>query len=573
MEELGLRRQQKPSRLVPVSVYGKKEQEVFQVEERFSNLKVIGAGSYGVVCSALDASTDTKVAIKKIKNALEDQVDAGRVLRELRLLRHIGGRENTLKIIDTYTYPPDTPDFADVYIVTELWETDLDRVLRSSQELMPQHFAYFSYQLLRSVANMHRSCVLHRDLKPSNLLVNANCDLVVCDFGLARGVSTTTAKQPPNTARPDGRRTDIQSATTENVETNDHLTEYVVTRWYRPPEILAESSYYGAAADIWSVGCILGEMLDANRRPIFRGSSPQNQMSLIIAALGSPTEEELAFCTSTSARGVIRRICQTAESNNVAPWIFEERFPLADPNALDLLRKMLVIDPKKRITAEEALYHPFLREIHTKWHRMEKITKFDFSFEKVHHESCSDRIIPTQHLQNLFLHEVNKYRTVQCRIHTPLHLKKSAPLKGNKKLAEPGQISQLRRSKSSNQEFLHDSITSLPVISNTNHASPGKGPTNTAKTETSNVVRNKYSGKTDRPGKFFQKIHPATVVPSSIVREEKLSKSLTPLEDKDNMLNRLKKKTASSSALSRKQSSNKLNTSLLRRALTRNIVS
>jgi serine/threonine protein kinase len=570
MEELGIRRQQ-PSRLVPVSVYGKKEQEVFQVEERYSNLKVIGAGSYGVVCSATDASTGTKVAIKKIENALEDQVDAGRVLRELRLLRHIGGRENTLKIIETYTYPPDTPDFADVYIVTELWETDLDRVLRSSQELMPQHFAYFSYQLLRSVANMHRACVLHRDLKPSNLLVNANCDLVVCDFGLARGVSTT-AKQPPNTARPDGRRSDIQSnTTTEDVEANDHLTEYVVTRWYRPPEILAESPYYGAAADIWSVGCILGEMLDVNRRPIFRGSSPQNQMSLIIAALGSPTEEELAFCTSTSARGVIRRICRTVESNKIAPWIFEERFPLADPSALDLLRKMLVIDPKKRITAEEALNHPFLQEIHTNWRRMENITKFDFSFEKVHHESCSDRIIPTQHLQNLFLHEVNKYRTVQCRIHTPLHLKKMAPLKKNKKPTEPGQS--LQRSKSSNQELLHDNITSLPVISNTNHATSGKGSTDKAKTETSNVVSNKYSGKTDRPGKFFQKIHPATVVPSSIIREDKLSKSLTPLEDKDKMLNRLKKKSASSSTLFRQQSSNKLNTSLLRRALARNVLS
>jgi len=570
MENLGPRRQQ-PSRLVPVSVYGIKEEEVFQVEERYSNLKVIGAGSYGVVCSAIDTSTDAKVAIKKIKNALEDQVDAGRVLRELRLLRHIGGRENTLKIIDTYTYPPDTPDFADVYIVTELWETDLDRVLRSSQELMPQHFAYFSYQLLRSVANMHRACVLHRDLKPSNLLVNANCDLVVCDFGLARGVSTT-AKQPPNTARPDGRRSDIQSDTTD-VETNDHLTEYVVTRWYRPPEILAESPYYGAAADIWSVGCILGEMLDVNRRPIFQGSSPQNQMSLIIAALGSPTEEELTFCTSTSARGVIRRICRTLESDNIAPWNFEERFPLADPSALDLLRKMLVMDPKKRITAEEALHHPFLRDIHTNWRRMENIAKFDFSFEKVHHESCSDRIIPTQHLQNLFLHEVNKYRIVQCRIRTPLHLKNSARLKRNKKPAELGQRLQLRRSKSSNQEFVHDNITSLPVISNTNHASSGKGLTNKSKTETSNEVRNKYSGKTDRLGKFRQKIHPATVVPSSIIREDKLSKSLTPLEDKDQMLSRLKKKSASSSALSRKQPSNELKTSSLRRAFARNILS
>jgi serine/threonine protein kinase len=116
-------------------------------------------------------------------------------------------------------------------------ETDFDKVLRSSQTLSEEHMAYFLYQLLRSTANMHRCKILHRDLKPSNILVNANCDLVVCDFGLSRGVNSLT--QPC--------KSDDNS---NNHEENEHLTSYVVTRWYRPPEILAESAFYGASADM-----------------------------------------------------------------------------------------------------------------------------------------------------------------------------------------------------------------------------------------------------------------------------------------------------------------------------------
>jgi mitogen-activated protein kinase 1/3 len=557
-----------PSRFIPVSVHGKTQHEVFHVDEKYSDLKIIGSGSYGVVCAATDTSTNTKVAIKKITDALDDLVDAGRVLRELRLLRHIGGRENTLKIKDTYTYPPDTPDFDDVYIVTDLMETDMDRVLRSSQGLSSQHFGYFMYQLLRSVANMHRACVLHRDLKPSNLLVNANCDLVVCDFGLARGVSST-AKQPPNTARTGDRRSDIRSATTEDDDTNDYLTEYVVTRWYRPPEILAESPWYGAAADIWSVGCIFGEMLDKRRRPIFRGNNPQNQMQLIIAALGSPTEEELDFCTSTSSRGVIRRVCESVKSERCAPWNFEERFPGTDPKALDLLRKMLVFDPKKRITAEEALNHPFLQEVHAHWHKMEKIPKFDFSFEKVHHDCTRDRIIPKQHLQQLFLYEVNKYRSVLCRIPTPLHLRKNTPSRRDKKTSDAVQILQLsHRNKPSNQMVSDDNVSTLPMISNMDYASAKKQSNRANKVEnrTSNVANSKKSAKLDRSAKLFRKVQPATVVPSNMIKKDKLSQSLKPMDNKDKMLSRTKKKSASSSALLRRNSSTKSSSSLIRRA-------
>ena len=128
--------------------------------------------------------------------------------------------------------------------MTSLFESDLDRIIASQQRLSDQHAQYFVYQILRGLKFIHSAQVLHRDLKPSNLLVNSNCDLAICDFGLARGVSPEVAGQ---------------------------LTEYVVTRWYRAPELLCESADYDEKVDVWSVGCVLGEIL--GRRPIFKGNS------------------------------------------------------------------------------------------------------------------------------------------------------------------------------------------------------------------------------------------------------------------------------------------------------------
>lgn len=135
-----------------------------------------------------------KVAIKKVKDTFIDVVDAKRILRELKLLRHLNNHENIVQILDIMTYPPNTQQFDDIYIVTNLMESDLERIIQSKQVLTNQHLQYFLYQILRGLKYVHSADVLHRDLKPSNLLVNANCDLAICDFGLARGYDRAAAE-------------------------------------------------------------------------------------------------------------------------------------------------------------------------------------------------------------------------------------------------------------------------------------------------------------------------------------------------------------------------------------------
>ena len=238
----------------------KVENHTFTVDSKYSFNRIIGSGAYGVVISAHDTHLDTKVAIKMVPKAFQDEIDAKRILREIKLLKHLK-HENIVSIVDMM--PPMmryVDDFSDVYIVGDLMETDLYRIIYSKQSLSLDHVQYFIYQLLRALKYIHSANVLHRDLKPSNLLVNSNCDLKVCDFGLARGILDSDQMRD-STKRP-------------------LLTEYVVTRWYRAPEIMLACHEYDKPVDIWSTGCILGELL--GRKPVFPGEDYIDQVSICV---------------------------------------------------------------------------------------------------------------------------------------------------------------------------------------------------------------------------------------------------------------------------------------------------
>mmetsp|Transcript_42494 Transcript_42494/g.136317 ORF Transcript_42494/g.136317 Transcript_42494/m.136317 type:complete len:374 (+) Transcript_42494:402-1523(+) len=326
----------------------------FEIDRRYTPIKPIGKGAYGVVCSAKDAETGEKVAIKKISNAFDNVTDARRTLREIKLLRHLQ-HENIIAVKD-FMQPP-SRQFKDVYLVYELMDTDLHQIIRSSQALSDDHVQYFIYQLLRGLKYVHSAKVLHRDLKPSNLLLNASCDLKICDFGLAR---TSNEK--------------------------GFMTEYVVTRWYRAPELLLSCDEYTAAIDVWSVGCILAELL--GRKPLFPGKDYIHQLKLIIQVLGSPDEEDLMFIQSHKARSYIRALPFTPK----VP--FKKLHPRANPLAIDLLEKMLVFNPEKRITVEEALEHPYLASLHDPAVEpvSERPYEFDFEDEELKEDALKDRV-------------------------------------------------------------------------------------------------------------------------------------------------------------------------------------
>ncbi|CEP18275.1 hypothetical protein [Parasitella parasitica] len=326
----------------------------FIVDKKFQFIREMGQGAYGVVCAAKDCETNEQVAIKKVCRIFEKTILAKRALREVKLLKHFNGHENITSIIDMDIV--DLQDFNEIYLVQELMEADLHQIIRSGQPLTDAHFQYFVYQICRGLKYIHSANVLHRDLKPGNLLVNADCELKICDFGLARGYS----------ASPEGN--------------TGFMTEYVATRWYRAPEIMLSFQQYTKAIDMWSVGCIFAEMLGG--RPLFKGRDYVDQLNQILGILGTPDEETLCRVGSERAQVYIRSLTKMPKIP------FENLYPRATPLAIDLLNKLLTFDPAKRITVEEALAHPYLSAYHDEDDEPSHTQSFDFSFEVV--ESMED---------------------------------------------------------------------------------------------------------------------------------------------------------------------------------------
>lgn len=310
---------------------------VFEITNRYHKPIPIGMGAFGLVCSAIDQVTGGYVAVKKIVRPFQQPIMAKRTYRELKLLKHLK-HENIIQLIDMYLLP-----FMDIYIVTELQETDLQKLL-GMQKLEQQVVEYFTYQMLRGLKYVHSGGVIHRDLKPSNILINKNCELKICDFGLAR----SQEKQ---------------------------MTGYVLTRYYRAPEIMLTWQRYDTGVDIWSVGCILAEMIEGT--PLFPGKDHVNQFDIITDLLGSPSSALLEQICSENTLRFVKSLPHRA------PFLFEKRFAHCThvgPNLIDLLSKMLVFDPKDRISAFDALEHVYLSKYHDPNDEPVCEKKFDWDF-------------------------------------------------------------------------------------------------------------------------------------------------------------------------------------------------
>ncbi|KAG3098026.1 hypothetical protein PI124_g2745 [Phytophthora idaei] len=341
----------------------------FRVYRRYQLIRAIGHGAYGVVIAASDQVTGNSVAIKNIPRTFDDLVDAKRIVREIRLMRHLR-HPHVVSVLDVMR-PPLLATFDDTYIVTDLMETDLHRVINSPEALSSDHIAFITYQLLCGLRYVHSAHIIHRDVKPSNVLINRDCLVKLCDFGLARGIDIR-----PVTPSSIGGNTTPSSQDGEPA-LDEALTEYVVTRWYRAPELLL-ASRYSTAIDLWAVGCILAEMF--TRKALFPGHDHVHQLHLILQLVGSPPANDMGFVTNMKAkRWMARQQQHEAKSLNTV-------CPNAPSEALDLMAKLLQFDPRKRISVDEAIAHPFLVPCRADGVDMDSErladSAFDFSFER-----------------------------------------------------------------------------------------------------------------------------------------------------------------------------------------------
>jgi len=239
--------------------------------------------------------------------------------------------------------------------------------------LTEKQIQWIIFQVLLGLKFMHSGHVIHRDLKPSNILINSNNVVKICDFGLARGISMKNDKDK-----------DVA------------FTEYVVTRWYRAPEVMVNAMHYDYQIDMWAVGCILGELLE-RQLPLFRGNDYLDQLKVIVKVIGTPSEEDMGTINS-SARSFIANMGPQKRTD----W--KTRFAKSSPEALDLLDKLLVFNPKKRLTIDEALEHPYFKPIEKKRppkSDLECKTPFKFDWEE---SLTRDKI------QELMWEEIGEFR-------------------------------------------------------------------------------------------------------------------------------------------------------------------
>jgi len=291
----------------------------------------LGKGAYGIVWKAIDKRTGEVVALKKIFDAFQNSTDAQRTFREVVFLQEVYGHDNIIKLHNVLKADNDR----DLYLIFEFMETDLHAVIRANI-LEDIHKQYVMYQLFKSLKYMHSAELLHRDLKPSNLLLNSDCLMKVADFGLARSLAQ-----------------DVEGAS------DAVLTDYVATRWYRAPEILLGSTKYTKGVDMWSVGCIFGELMMG--KPMFPGTSTMNQIDRIIEVTGLPTDEDIESIHSPFARTMLDSL---AVQQHRRSRTMKDMFPKASAEVLDLIQACLQFNPSKRITAEQALKHPYVSQFH-----------------------------------------------------------------------------------------------------------------------------------------------------------------------------------------------------------------
>ena len=317
----------------------------------------IGYGAFGVVWAVTDPRDRQRVALKKMPYVFSNLVSAKRVYRELKILASIK-HDNILKAQDILLPPENLHDFKEVYVVTDLLQSDLHKIIISSQPLTIDHVTIFIYQVLRGLKFLHGLGIIHRDIKPGNLLVNSNCLLKVCDFGLSREYGALINKQTPDSP--------LNDQVVDNTEGFCAMTQEVITQYYRPPELLMGATKYNLAIDIWSVGCILVELI--TRRILFQAPSPLAQLDVMCSILGRPVDGEKSLSLGCkSAKQHVLSKTAAGKSFGLRSNIVGHA-PATPAGILYLAESMLDWDPKRRPTVTVSLQNGIFDDARIRFH-------------------------------------------------------------------------------------------------------------------------------------------------------------------------------------------------------------
>ena len=314
--------------------------------ERYKVTKKLGEGSFGSVFQCINIQTNNIYAIKKI-TIKKDTTSLKRILREVLLLKYlkhehlIGMNEACLAYEEQQT---------SLYFVMELMQMNLRDLIKTKRSFLTNdHIKFYMYQIFLALAYLHYNNIVHRDIKPDNILINSDNVIKIADFGWARHISKDC-----------------------------DLTKMICNIHYRAPEICFRNTIHNDKVDIWSVGCLFYEIITTN--VLFTAQKDILLLKSIISKFGNLIEDEITFIEKDEAQNWVRKQGQTKKIN---PSFYLGDFP--DNDAKDLFDKCMEIDPRKRISAFEALNHPYFKEIYdfeeVKDGLIKHSSHIDFKFE------------------------------------------------------------------------------------------------------------------------------------------------------------------------------------------------